>query len=80
MSKAIISTIAVVTVVALDPGKHDVSSIEAVWGAFCHQVYFFASRQEAERWASGKEDIEILTVEEAYALGRMAFSELNSYV
>ena len=70
---------AVVTVVALDPKKHDVSSIEAVWGVFCHQVYFFASREEAERWAAGREDIEILTVEEVYELGKQAFSELNSY-
>ena len=70
---------AVVTVVALDPKKQDVSSLEAVWGAFCHQVYFFASREEAERWAEGREDIEIFTVEEAYELGKQAFSELNSY-
>lgn len=70
---------AVVTVVALDPKKHDVSSLEAVWGVFCHQVYFFASRDEAERWAASREDIEILTVEEAYELGKQAFSELNSY-
>ena len=68
-----------VTVVVLDPKKHDVSSIEAIWGVFCHQVYFFASREEAERWATGREDIEILTVEEAYKLGKQAFFELNSY-
>ena len=70
---------AVVTVVALDPKKHDVSSLEAIWGAFCHQVYFFASREEAERWAAGREDIEVLTVEEAYELGKQSFNELNSY-
>ncbi len=70
---------AVVTVVALDPKKHDLSSLEAVWGVFCHQVYFFASRMEAEQWAAGRDDIEILTVEEAYVLGKQAFSELNSF-
>ena len=70
---------AVVPVVALDPKKHDVSSLEAVWGVFCLQVYFFASREEAKRWAAGRWGIEILTVEEAYALGKQAFSELNSY-
>ncbi len=70
---------AVVTVVALDAKKHDLSSLEAVWGVFCHQVYFFASREEAQRWAAGRESIEILTVEEAYELGKQAFSELNSY-
>ena len=70
---------AVVTIVALDPKKHDLSSLEAVWGNFCHQVYYFASREEAERWAASREDIEILTVEEAYELGKQVFTELNSY-
>jgi len=70
---------AVVTIVALDPKKHDLSTIESVWGNFCHLVYFFASRDDAERWAAGREDIVILTVEEAYELGKQAFSELNSY-
>jgi hypothetical protein len=70
---------AVVTVVALDPKKHDVSSLEAVWGNFCHQVYYFASRDEAVRWAADREDIVILTVEEAYELGKQEFTELNSY-
>lgn len=31
---------AVVTVVARDPKKHDVSSLQAVWGLFNHQAYF----------------------------------------
>ena len=63
-------TDAVVSVVVLDPEKHDVSTVEAVWGNFCHQVYFFPSRQEAEEWATGRDDIAILSVDEAYELGK----------
>ncbi len=70
---------AVVSIVALDPKKHDVSSVEAIWGNFCHQVLFFASRDEAERWAAGREDIVILTVEEAYELGKQLFSGVLAY-
>ena len=70
---------AVVTIVNIDPDVHDVSSMEAIWGNFCHQVYFFPSREEAEEWASGKDNIEVLTVDEAYELGRLAFSDLLQY-
>ncbi|MEE9248371.1 MAG: organomercurial lyase [Dehalococcoidia bacterium] len=70
---------ATVSIVVPDPKKHDVSSLEGIWSSFCHQIYFFGSREEADRWAAGKEDIEILTVEEAYELGKQVFSELNSY-
>ena len=69
----------VVTIVNIDPDVHDVSSMEAIWGNFCHQVFFFPSRDEAEEWASGKNNIEVLTVDEAYELGRLAFSDLLQY-
>ena len=69
----------VVTIVNIDPDVHDVSSMEAIWGNFCHQVYFFPSRDEAEEWASGKNNIEVLTIDEAYELGRLAFSGLLQY-
>ena len=68
-----------VTLVALDPDKHDLSSVEAVWGTFCHQVYFFPSRDEAEQWAVGREDIVILSVADAYEVGKQAFSTLLVY-
>lgn len=69
----------VVTIVTIDPDIHDVSSMEAVWGNFCHQVYFFPSREEAEEWAADKDHIAILTVSEAYELGRLAFSSVLQY-
>ena len=70
---------AVVSIVTLDPSKVDTSSVEAIYGNFCEQIHFFASREEAERWAADRENIDILSVEEGYELGRLAFSELLAY-
>ena len=70
---------AVVSIVTIDPALDDVSSVEALWGNFCHQVYFFPSRAEAEQWAEGKTNIAILSVYDAYELGKQAFSELLRY-
>ena len=70
---------AVVSIATIDPALHDVSSVEAIWSNFCHQVYFFPSTAEAERWAEGKNDIAILSVYDAYELGKQAFSDLLAY-
>ena len=66
-----------VSIVTVDP--RDTASVEAIWSNFCHQVYFFPSRDEAELWAEGKENIAILSVEEAYELGKLAFSKLLEF-
>ncbi|MCI0438954.1 MAG: alkylmercury lyase [Chloroflexi bacterium] len=66
---------AVVSVVALDP-EREVGSVEEAWSQFCHHVYFFASRQEAEEWIAGRESIEVLTVDEAFELGRLAWASV----
>ena len=52
--------------------------MEAIYRNFCEQIHFFASRDEAERWAAGRENIDILSVEED-ELGQLAFSELLAY-
>ena len=70
---------AVVSIVTLDPSKVDTSSVEAIYGNFCEQIHFFTSREEAERWAADRENIDILSVEEGYELGKLAFSELLAY-
>ena len=54
-------------------------SVEAIWGAFCHHIFFFASREEARWWAAGRDDIEILSVEEAHELMRLVFSRVLAY-
>ena len=67
---------AVVTVVALNTGYADVASVEEIWAQFCHQVYFFASREEAEAWSTDRQDIEIISVAEAFEMGELAFSSV----
>ena len=67
---------AVVSVVVLDS---EVGSVEEAWSQFCHQVYFFGSRDEAEEWATARSNIEILTVEEAFELGRHAWSSVLAH-
>ncbi len=70
---------AVVSMVIVDPDNPDMGSVEAMWGAFCHHIFFFASREEAERWAAGRDDIEILSVEEAHELWRPVSSRFLAY-
>lgn len=40
-------------------------------GSFCCQVHFFASTDAARAWAQSRTGIEIVTVEEAFRLGRL---------
>ena len=70
---------AVVTIATFDPEVQELSSVEAIWGNFCHQVYFFATKGEAQEWAKEKSNIAILSVDEGYELGRLAFSELRKF-
>jgi alkylmercury lyase len=73
---------AVVSMVVVDPDAADASSVEAIWGTFCHRIFFFASEEEAERWAAGRDDrdaLELLSVDEAFELGRLAGSRLLAH-
>ena len=70
---------AVVSIATIDTEIHDLSSVEAIWSNFCHQVFFFPSVDEAQEWAQGKSNIAILTVQEGYELGKLAFSKLRRF-
>jgi len=70
---------AVVSIVIVGPGDANMGSVKAIWGTFCHHIFFFASREEAERWAAGRDDIEILSVDEAFELGRLLSSRFLAY-
>ena len=70
---------AVLSIVIVDPDDANMGSVEAIWGTFCHHLFFFASREEAERWSAGRDDIEILSVEEAYELMRLVSSRFLAY-
>ena len=71
---------AVVSIVVMDPDKADMSSAQAIWGTFCHHIFFFASREEAEQWAAGRDDIEILSLDEGFELGKQFWSKVLAYV
>ncbi len=70
---------AVVSIVVIDPDKADMSSAQAIWGTFCHHIFFFASREEAEQWAAGRDDIEILSLDEGFELGKQFWSKVLTY-
>lgn len=70
---------AAVSIVLVDPDAAEMSSVEAIWTAFCHHVFFFATRQEAEAWAAGRANrdaIDIVSVDEAFRLGQVLSSTL----
>jgi alkylmercury lyase len=67
---------AALSIVLVDPSRERMASVEAIWNAFCQHVHFFAAREEAERWAIGREDITILTVDEGFELGRRVWSSV----
>jgi len=47
-----------------------------VRGAFCNQVHFFRSSEEASTWLTGHPGAIILTVDEAYQMGRILINHL----
>ncbi|MGH7374848.1 MAG: organomercurial lyase [Candidatus Rokuibacteriota bacterium] len=65
---------AVVSVPIVDPGDTTLGSVEAIWMTFCRHIHFFASREEAARWAAARADIAILTPDEGYQIGRQLTS------
>jgi alkylmercury lyase len=68
--KAVSPAGAVVSIALVDPDQTAFGSVEAIWMTFCRHVHFFASREEAARWAAGRHDIAILTPDEGYRMGR----------
>lgn len=67
---------AVVSFVVLDPRREDLTSVEAIWGAFCYNIHFFTTRDEAQRWIAGRKDFAILTVDEGFAWERQVWSKV----
>ncbi len=68
--------VAVVSLVLVDPSRENMASVQAIWSTFCEHVHFFATREEAEQWANGRDDIAFLTVEEGFAWGRQVWSRV----
>lgn len=66
-------------VLDLDPGEAQVSLVVDVAAEYCYNVredvcnygHFFASRQAATRWQAAHQEVVILSVEEAYQVGKL---------
>jgi len=71
---------AAVSMVIVDPDKPDPSSVEERWSTSCHHIFFFPSPEEAEQWAAGRDDIEILTIEEGFEFERLVMSKILASV
>ncbi|MGH2585221.1 MAG: organomercurial lyase [Dehalococcoidia bacterium] len=70
---------AVVSIVIADANAANVSSVDAIWGTYCHHIFFFASRGEAEQWAAGRDDIAILSVQEGFDVSRRIAARILGY-
>ena len=70
---------AVVSIVAPNLDKIDVKSVEKIWGSFCHHIFFFASRDEAEQWTAGRDDIELVSPEQGYEIGMQIWGAVLSH-
>ena len=70
---------AVISLALVDPERDDMSSVEAIWNVFCRHVHFFATREEAERWSAGREEIAIVSVQEGFDVGQRLWSRVLSY-
>ena len=72
---------AAISIVIPQPTTKGLESVEEIWTTFCHQIHFFASPQAAQEWvASRAQEIAILTIEEAFELGRLTLSEVLRHI
>ena len=70
---------AVMSTVIIDPDEADLGTSAEIQMTFCRMVHFFASPEEAGRWAAGRDDIETLSLDEAFDLGSRLWPEAYAY-
>jgi hypothetical protein len=63
----------------LRSGEVDAGSTEGIWRTFCHRILFFATREEAEQWAETTENIEIVSVDDAFEYAMQTWSKILPY-
>ncbi len=68
---------AVVSIVV--PEETNMTSVASISMTFCSHIFFFASRSEAEQWASDRDDIEILSLDEGYAMTQQLWGNVLSH-
>ena len=70
---------AALSVPAEDPGQLATAELAAIWSTFCHQIFFFASEDEGQRWANERPDIAIHSVEDAYQYVTALWRKVRAY-
>ncbi len=70
---------AVMSTVIFDPESTDLNTPTDIQMNFCRNIHFFASEEEVEQWAAGRNDIETLSLDEAFDLGNQMWPEAYSY-
>ncbi len=70
---------AVMSMVIVDPDTAALNTPDEIQMAFCRMIHFFVSPQEVEAWAAGRDDIETLSLAEAYDLGYQLWPEAYAY-
>lgn len=72
---------AVLSMVTPRTDASGIKCVEEVWAGFCCDVRFFQSETAAKTWFTGNSrNVSILSVEEGFRLGLLAFRELLEYV
>jgi alkylmercury lyase len=70
-----------ISIVIPRPTRNGPESVEEIWMTFCHHIHFFSSPQAAQEWfAERGQEIAILTIEEAFELGRLTLSEVLRHI
>ena len=64
---------------AEDPGQLTTAELAAIWGTFCHHIFFFASVDEGQRWAADKDNIEIHPLQDAYQFVTAMWRKVRSH-
>ncbi len=68
---------AAISIVIPQPTTSGLESVEEIRTTFCHHIHFFSLPQAAQEWVATRgQEIAILTIEEAFELGRLTLSEV----
>ena len=67
------------SVPAEDPGQLTTAELAAIWGTFCHHIFFFSSVEEGQRWAADRDNVAIHPVQDAYQFVTAMWRKVRSY-
>ncbi len=70
---------ATISIPDVDYDAPDTGFAGAIMGSFCQRIHFFATREEGEQWADGREDFRIVSVHEGYEYAMEIFSGVLSH-